>query len=50
MLVGERTRDLAARFGVTPGRVSQLRQEFYHDWSAFCGEIEGQSGRAVKTA
>jgi hypothetical protein len=50
MMIGERTRDLAGRFGLTAGRISQLRQEFYHDWSTFCGEIEGQSGRAVTTA
>jgi hypothetical protein len=50
MMIGERTRDLAARFGLTAGRVSQLRREFFDDWTRFCGEIEGQSGRAVTTA
>jgi hypothetical protein len=38
MLLGERTGELADRFGLTPGRVSQLRREFHDDWSAFCGE------------
>jgi hypothetical protein len=44
MLVGERTRDLAGRFGLTPGRVSQLRREFHDDWSAYRGERPGAAG------
>jgi hypothetical protein len=50
MVRGERTRDLAARFGLTAGRISQLRREFHDDWSAFCGDAECQTGRAPETA
>lgn len=38
MTTGERTLDLADRFGMSPGRVSQLRREFQDDWRAFTGE------------
>jgi hypothetical protein len=50
MLVGERTRDLATRFGLTPGRVSQLRREFFADWSAFCGERSATPNAVAATA
>jgi hypothetical protein len=36
LMVGERTRDVAARHGITPGRVSQLRRELHDDWERFC--------------
>jgi hypothetical protein len=49
MMLGERTRDVAARFGLTPGRVSQLRREFFDDWAAFCGDAECQTGRTLET-
>lgn len=42
MAVGHRTQDLARRYGITPGRVSQRRREFHRDWSRFCGEGEGE--------
>jgi hypothetical protein len=48
MMVGERTRDLAGRFGLTPGRISQLRKEFFHDWSRFCSDAERQTGQALE--
>ena len=35
MARGETTRDLASRFGVSPGRVSQLRRDFREDWRGF---------------
>jgi hypothetical protein len=38
LMVGERTGDVAARHGLTSGRVSQLRTEFHQDWLAFLGE------------
>ena len=37
MLQGDRTRDLARRFGVSPARVSQLRRDYSEDWHRFCG-------------
>jgi hypothetical protein len=36
LMVGERTLDVAARHGLSPGRVSQLRREFHDDWEFFC--------------
>jgi len=38
LVAGERTGDVAARHGLTAGRVSQLRRDFLEDWSRFCGE------------
>lgn len=39
LMVGERTLDVARRFGLSPARVSQLRREFRADWLAFCDEL-----------
>lgn len=41
LAVGERARDVAKRFQVSAGRISQMRKEFYHDWHAFHGEENG---------
>ena len=35
MAADETTTAVAARFGVSPGRVSQLRRNFKDDWEAF---------------
>jgi hypothetical protein len=34
-----RTKELAAKHGTTPGRISQLRREFHADWLRFHGEV-----------
>jgi hypothetical protein len=36
LMVGERTLDVADNHGLTAGRVSQLRRDFYQDWERFC--------------
>ena len=38
LMAGERTRDVARKYGRSPGRVAQLRRAFHGDWSRFCGE------------
>jgi hypothetical protein len=38
LMVGERTLDVAHKFGLSAGRVSQKRQEFYQAWRRFIGE------------
>jgi hypothetical protein len=35
MVRGERTQNLARKFGVSEGRISQLRREYMVDWSRF---------------
>jgi hypothetical protein len=40
LMVGERTLDVADRYGLCPARVSQLRAEFRRDWRRFCGEFD----------
>jgi hypothetical protein len=44
LMLGERTGDVAARHGLTAGRVSQLRAQFRDDWMRFLGE-EGIVGQ-----
>jgi len=40
LMTGERTQDVAARFGLTPGRISQKRLAFYQDWQNFTRDTE----------
>ena len=39
MVMGQRTLDLSKKYGISPGRVSQVRREFHDDWQRFCGEF-----------
>jgi len=36
LMLGERTKDVARRFHLSPARVSQLRTAFREDWHNFC--------------
>lgn len=36
MIHNERTKDLARKYGLTAGRISQLRRAFHEDWEKFC--------------
>ncbi len=38
LALGHRTKDLAAEFGLSAGRISQLRKELSEDYAAFCGD------------
>ena len=40
MALGERTQELAAKYGTSPARISQLRREFLQDWRRFTGADE----------
>jgi hypothetical protein len=42
LVAGEGTGDVARKFGLSPGRVSQLRRQFQGDWQRFCGGGEGR--------
>jgi hypothetical protein len=42
LVAGDGTGDVARKFGLSPGRVSQLRRQFQDDWQRFCGEGEGR--------
>jgi hypothetical protein len=44
LMLGERTQDVASKYGLTAGRISQLRRDFHLDWSQFCGEATTQEG------
>jgi hypothetical protein len=39
LALSERTSAVAVRFGLTPGRVSQLRREYREDWLRFCDAL-----------
>jgi hypothetical protein len=38
LMMGERTLDVAHRYGISPARIGQLRREFMDDWDRFHGE------------
>ena len=38
LMLGERTLDVARKFGLSPARISQLRREFKQDWQLFCAD------------
>jgi len=43
LMRGERTKDVAEKHHLSPGRVSQLRRQFHDDWQAF-GAAPGAEG------
>ena len=49
LAVGHGTGEVARKFGVTPGRISSLRQSFSRSWSAFHGEEAPLSPAACAT-
>jgi hypothetical protein len=40
MMLNERTKNLSRKFGITPGRVSQMRREFRDNWRLYIGDVE----------
>jgi hypothetical protein len=38
LMLGERTGEAARKFGLSPGRVSQLRRQFHDDWEHFTAD------------
>ena len=46
LMIGERTLDVSQKFGVSPGRISQLRTDFRIDWSLFTAD-PGDAGTSV---
>ena len=43
MAMGQRTSYLASKYGISPGRISQLRRECHDDWQRFCEPPEDKS-------
>jgi hypothetical protein len=50
LMIGESTKVVAARFGLSPGRVSQKRREFFQDWLRFHGELARPADQHVSDA
>src|SRR6516225_5024740 len=44
LIVGERTRDVAQKYQISAGRISQKRREFCRDWRRFCGDVVATAG------
>jgi hypothetical protein len=40
LMLGERTKDVAEKYGLTWGRISQLRRDFHQDWLRYCDPEE----------
>jgi hypothetical protein len=38
LALSHRTGELARKYGLSPGRISQKRRQFHDDWQRFCGE------------
>jgi hypothetical protein len=45
LAIGERTGDLARKYGVSASRVSQKRHQFHEDWQRFQGEDTNPDGQ-----
>jgi hypothetical protein len=48
LMLGERTGAVARKYGLSPGRVSQLRRELHADWLAFCGDLPARGTPATR--
>ena len=44
LMIGERTMDVAGKYRLTPGRISQLRRELFLGWQTFCDELPEAAG------
>ena len=42
LAVGNRTKEVARQFRLSPGRVSQLRRELHDSWQTFQGELQAE--------
>lgn len=38
LMLGERTSNVAAKYGVSPARIAQKRGDFCQDWRRYCGD------------
>jgi hypothetical protein len=43
MAANERTKDLGAKFDLSPGRISQMRRQLHNGWTRFCDETVGSA-------
>jgi hypothetical protein len=51
MMRDERTRDVASKYGISPGRIAQLRRAYFEDWNRFHGEAaDACAGQAAGAA
>jgi hypothetical protein len=42
LMAGDRTIEVSQKYGLSAGRISQLRRQLHDDWQAFCAASEGE--------
>jgi hypothetical protein len=47
LMIGERTRDVANKYKISPARISQKRREFCQDWQIFRGDVAPRSSESM---
>jgi hypothetical protein len=45
LMVGDRTCEVSQKYGVSRGRVSQMRRDFHDDWERFCCDPVALNGK-----
>lgn len=50
LLCGERTQDVARKYGLSSSRISQLRRELHADWLTFCDELPADTTVAAPSS
>jgi hypothetical protein len=48
LALGHSAKNAAQRFKLSPGRVTQLRQQWCREWRAFCGELSAEEATAAE--
>jgi hypothetical protein len=43
LMAGERTFDVSQKYGLSPGRISQLRRRLHDDWEVFCAAPDNET-------
>jgi hypothetical protein len=47
LMAGERTFEVSRKYGLSPGRISQLRRRLHDDWEEFCAVPDGEDAVAI---
>jgi hypothetical protein len=47
LMAGECTFEVSQKYGLSPGRISQLRRKLHEDWEEFCAVSDGEQKVAV---
>ncbi len=50
LAMGERTKDMSDKYGASPGRISQKREQYHQSWQQFHGELDDPPEESRKAA